>query len=125
RVWVRRSARPRRVLRADGDKVGRVLWNLCLNGAQAMGDRGELRVETSRHGNLAEILVQDTGPGITSSLLPRIFEPFFTTRAGGTGLGLAIVRRIVEEHSGQIRVDSETGVGTCFVLALPIDRVPA
>jgi len=113
------------LLQADRDQLRQVLWNLCLNAAQAMGDSGELRVETSRHGNLAEILVQDTGPGITSSLLPRIFEPFFTTRAGGTGLGLAIVRRIVEEHSGQIRVDSETGVGTCFVLALPIDRVPA
>jgi signal transduction histidine kinase len=107
-------------LYADRDQLRQVLWNLCLNAAQAMGDNGELRVETTLRGNLAEILVQDTGPGITSTLLPRIFEPFFTTRAGGTGLGLAIVRRIVEEHFGQIRVDSETGVGTCFVLALPI-----
>ena len=110
------------MLHADRDQLRQVLWNLFLNAAQAMGDNGELRVETSSRGDMAEILVQDTGPGITSSHLPRIFEPFFTTRAGGTGLGLAIVRRIVEEHSGQIRVDSETGVGTCFVLTLPIDQ---
>jgi signal transduction histidine kinase len=110
------------MLHADRDQLRQVLWNLFLNAAQAMGDNGELRVETSCRGDMAEILVQDTGPGITPSLLPRIFEPFFTTRAGGTGLGLAIVRRIVEEHSGQIRVDSETGVGTCFVLTLPIDQ---
>lgn len=110
------------LLRADRDQLRQVLWNLCLNAAQAMGETGELRVETSRRGDVADILVQDTGPGITSSLLPRIFEPFFTTRAGGTGLGLAIVRRIVEEHGGQIRVESEPGVGTCFVITLPIDR---
>jgi signal transduction histidine kinase len=112
-------------LHADRDQLRQVLWNLFLNAAQAMGDNGELRVETTHRGDRAEILVQDTGPGITSSLLPRIFEPFFTTRAGGTGLGLAIVRRIVEEHSGQIRVDSEAGAGTCFVLTLPIDRPTA
>ena len=113
------------LLRADRDHLRQVLWNLCLNAAQAMGETGELRVETSRRGDVADILVQDTGPGITSSLLPRIFEPFFTTRAGGTGLGLAIVRRIVEEHGGQIRVESEPGVGTCFVITLPIDRAAA
>lgn len=108
-------------LLADRDQLRQVFWNLFLNAVQAMGEQGELRVETRLRGERAEIVVQDTGPGIAPSLLPRIFEPFFTTRAAGTGLGLSIVRRIIEDHRGEIRVDSELGVGTCFVLRLPFD----
>jgi signal transduction histidine kinase len=108
-------------LQADRDQLRQVFWNLFLNAVQAMGEQGELQVETRRRGDLAEILVRDTGPGIPATLLGRIFEPFFTTRAGGTGLGLAIVHRIIEEHRGLIRIDSESSVGTCITLALPLD----
>jgi len=110
------------LVRADRDQLRQVFWNLFLNAAQAMGERGELRIETRSEGGRARISVQDTGLGIPSSALPRIFEPFYTTRPAGTGLGLAIVRRIVEEHGGEIRAESEPDLGACFTLLLDVDR---
>jgi signal transduction histidine kinase len=106
-------------VRADRDQLRQVFWNLFLNAVQAMGEQGELRVDTQSEGSAVQISVQDTGPGISPETLGRLFEPFYTTRAGGTGLGLAIVRRILEEHNGEIRVDSEPDVGACFTLTLP------
>ena len=108
-------------VRADRDQVRQVFWNLLLNAVQVMGAEGTLRIETRRAGRRVEILVRDSGPGIPAAVLPRIFEPFYTTKADGIGLGLPIVRRIVEEHGGRIAVDSQEGVGTCFVVSLPLD----
>jgi signal transduction histidine kinase len=104
--------------RADRDQLAQVFWNLFLNAVQAMGDQGELKLETRNEGAHLQVCVQDTGSGIVPEAQERIFEPFYTTRAGGTGLGLAIVRRIIVEHGGEIRLDSEPGVGTCFTLTL-------
>ena len=101
----------------DRDQLRQVFWNLFLNAIQAMGEKGEFHVETRRHNSNAEILVRDTGPGIAESVLPTIFEPFRSTKRGGTGLGLAIVRRILEEHGGQITVDSSEKGETCFIVA--------
>jgi signal transduction histidine kinase len=106
---------------ADRDQLRQVFWNLFLNAIQAMGEKGELHVETRRQNSNAEVLVRDTGPGIAQSALPTLFEPFHSTKAGGTGLGLAIVRRIVEEHGGQITVDSALEEGTSFVVELPLE----
>ncbi len=106
----------------DRDQLRQVFWNLFLNAVQAMKEKGELQVETHRLDSYLEILVRNTGPEIPATVLPHIFEPFYTTKSGGTGLGLAIVRRIVEEHGGQIAVDSQQGVGTCFVLSMPLER---
>src|SRR5262245_24817298 len=103
-------------VQADRDQLRQVFWNLFLNAVQAMGDRGELRVETRSEGTRARISVHDTGPGIPGAALSRIFEPFYTTKAGGTGLGLAIVRRIVDEHGGDIRAESDPGIGASFTL---------
>jgi len=108
-------------VRADRDQLRQVFWNLFLNAVQAMKEKGELQVETHRLGSTVEIFVRNTGPEIPAAVLPSIFEPFYTTKSGGTGLGLAIVRRIVEAHGGQIAVDSQHGVGTCFVLSLPLN----
>jgi signal transduction histidine kinase len=107
---------------ADRDQLRQVFWNLFLNAVQAMGDRGQLRVEVRRQGDVAEIEIHDSGRGISRSVQPRIFEPFYTTRPGGTGLGLATVRHIIEEHHGEIRVESEVGIGTCFTVTLPFDQ---
>lgn len=103
---------------ADRDQLRQVFWNLFLNAVQAMKESGTLQVETRNTTSGVEILVRDTGPGIPKTVLPNIFEPFYGTRPGGTGLGLAIVHRIVEEHGGQITVESHAGVGTCFLIAL-------
>jgi signal transduction histidine kinase len=107
-------------VRADRDQLRQVFWNLFLNAVQAAGENGTVCVETRRLGDQAEISVRDTGPGIPTSVLPKIFEPFYTTRSGGTGLGLPIVRRIVQDHGGRVAVNSQLGVGTCFLVSLPI-----
>ncbi|MFQ5656779.1 MAG: sensor histidine kinase [Candidatus Methylomirabilales bacterium] len=107
-------------VRADRDLLRRAIWNLFLNALQAMEEKGELRVETRSTGSQVEIAVRDTGPGIPATALPNIFDPFYSTKSGRAGLGLPIVRRIVEQHGGQITVDSQQGVGTCFVVALPL-----
>ncbi len=104
--------------------LGQVLVNLVKNAAQAAarpGGLGTIRVVTRRAGGAVELEVADDGPGIPSDVLPKIFEPFFSTKAQGegTGLGLSIVHGIVEREGGRIRVDTEAGSGTRFVVVLP------
>jgi signal transduction histidine kinase len=65
-------------------------------------------------------VIEDEGAGIPKEHLDRIFHPFFTTKPQGTGLGLAITQRIVEEHGGEIRVESTPGTGTRFIMSFPI-----
>jgi signal transduction histidine kinase len=71
---------------------------------------------------LLRVDVADQGPGIPSELLHRVFEPFFTTKAKGTGLGLAVVKRILEEHRGEVAVESTPGRGTTFTFRLPLTQ---
>jgi signal transduction histidine kinase len=87
---------------------------------------GELRIRVQAQGREAipdtiELVVEDTGVGIGEDQLPRVFEPFYTTKPSGTGLGLAIVHRIIEDHAGEIRVESEPGVGTRFTIVIPFE----
>jgi len=97
---------------------------LCRGGRE---EDGELRVgvhilapESGR--SLLEITVEDTGVGITAAALTQVFEPFFTTKPQGTGLGLAIAHRIVEDHGGEIRVQSEPWRGTRFTISIPVSE---
>jgi len=103
-----------------------------LNAIDAIGEQGgTLRVRTALdqmsgrdHQLLPAVRVEfsDTGEGIQPELLPRIFEPFVTTKKTGTGLGLSISYRLIEAHNGQIAVTSETGVGTTFIILLPVTQ---
>jgi two-component system NtrC family sensor kinase len=68
-----------------------------------------------------EVVFDDTGSGIPDEHLTRVFDPFFTTKKDGTGLGLAITYRIIENHRGVIRVVSEAGKGTTFVITIPLE----
>lgn len=104
---------------ANGDRLGQLLLNLCLNAIQAMPDGGVLAIAV-RHdtGHLIEITVTDSGDGIPAELLPRIFEPFFTTKARGTGLGLALCRKIAEEHGGTLTAVNVPAGGARFALTL-------
>jgi signal transduction histidine kinase len=68
-----------------------------------------------------EIFFKDTGKGIPEDMQARIFEPFFSTKEEGIGLGLPIAQRIVEEHRGEIRVESHPGKGTTFFVTLPLN----
>jgi signal transduction histidine kinase len=105
---------------ADGDQLKQVFLNLSLNAVQAMPEGGTLTVglRSASGGVVTEF--RDTGVGIPPEIRNRLFEPFFTTRRGGTGLGLAIALRIVEGHSGDLRVESEPGRGTTVSVWLPL-----
>lgn len=97
-----------------------VLLNLATNALQAMPNGGTLRSRT-RHdhsGNMVEILVADTGPGVSQQDRQHLFEPFFTTRSEGTGLGLALCREIVAQHGGHIELTPDAGA--TFRILLPI-----
>jgi signal transduction histidine kinase len=85
------------------------------------GRRNEDRAQQDR----IEIAVTDEGVGIPMDALDHIFDPFFTTKPGGSGLGLATVHRIVEQHGGDVRVESRVGEGTTFRVRLPVGGVSA
>lgn len=112
----------------DRDQIKRVIINLFDNAVAALsaGTAKTPRVTVTTHYNeelkLAMIEIQDNGPGMPESVLDRVFEPYFSTKAQGTGLGLAIAKRIVNDHSGFIRVHSEPGRGTRFLIELPTAR---
>jgi signal transduction histidine kinase len=109
----------------DRQLIERVLYNLLLNAAQASPPQGSVTVKTRQAGDTAdgstvEIDVIDRGSGIAPKDRESIFNPFFTTKSSGVGLGLAIVSKIIDEHGGQITVESEPGAGSVFRVFLPV-----
>ncbi|HLJ79495.1 MAG TPA: ATP-binding protein [Acidobacteriaceae bacterium] len=109
---------------ADPEAMRRALANLIDNAAEAMQDSllRVLSIQTiagERQG-MAEIVVADTGPGITDEMRERLFLPWFSTRQRGTGLGLSIVAKIIQEHGGSIRVEHNTPTGARFIIELPL-----
>lgn len=113
-----------RVVRANKQMLLSALLNLCVNAIQAMQGNGKLKVLARLTGETSlEILVCDNGPGINDEKLTNIFDPFFTTRNDGTGLGLAVVRAIIHAHKGEVIVDTEKGVGTTFIVQIPLLEV--
>lgn len=109
-------------LYADLDKINQMLLNLYLNALQAMPNGGELEVsaETADQSGMITLAIRDNGCGMDDDMLERVFDPYFTTKPGGTGLGLAMVQKIVEEHGGTIRFESQAGKGTTVILILPV-----
>ena len=100
------------------------LSNLCVNAIQAMKGKGILKVTAQVSGDSTiEILVCDNGPGIAEDKLHNVFDPFFTTRNEGTGLGLAVVRAIIHAHKGDVIVDSQEGIGTTFIVQIPLINI--
>ena len=122
---------PSRVM-ADETLLKQAFLNIMLNALEAMPEGGDLAISTRLGWETAasgadlrpewlETVFDDTGPGIAEEDLGRIFDPFFTTKKDGTGLGLAITYRIIENHQGTIRVMSQRGKGTTFVITLPLE----
>ena len=111
----------RGVARIRGDRalLEQAVLNLVLNGAEAMKEGGDLRLEVRIAGESVTLTVQDQGPGMKKEVVERLFEPFLSRRPGGTGLGLALVRRTVEAHGGSVRVVSKPGRGTRVEIRLP------
>lgn len=107
---------------AEPQLLQQVIFNLVHNACQAMEKQGVLTIRTEVFEQRVRLWVQDTGPGIDSSLLVRIFDPFFTTKkeGAGTGLGLSLSKEIIESFHGQIGVDSVLGQGASFWFDLPL-----
>ena len=110
-------------LRCQAGRLNQVFLNLLLNAAQAMKERGEIRIRSALEDDEIVIRFSDTGCGMEASVLSRIFDPFFTTRdvGSGTGLGLTVSRDIVQAHGGRIEVESKAGAGTTFTIRLPLN----
>lgn len=118
-----------RVLGDDG-QLKQVFLNLLLNALQAMLNGGRISVtvhpwsprpgQISRDASWAEICIKDTGPGMPPDQLRRVFDPFYTTKRDGTGLGLAICHGIIEQHAGEIHLESKVGEGTTVAIRLPL-----
>jgi len=104
---------------ADKELLHRAISNLVANAMDAMAQGGTLTLRTRNGGSSAIVEVGDTGAGLTPEDRTRIFTPYYTSKQHGTGLGLAIVQSIVSDHGGRIRVQSEPGRGTTFVIELP------
>ena len=109
---------------ADPEAIKRAVANLVDNAAEAMQGAmlKEITISTSLVGSrdAVELVVADTGHGISRDVKERLFLPYFSTKQRGTGLGLAIVSRIVEDHRGSIRVEENKPMGTRFVVELPV-----
>ena len=128
------------LVKLDSQRIKQCVLNLMLNAVQAMQaghagaeggnppagpPRGELILKTSTRreesGQVVDVHVIDTGPGVTNEVKRKLFEPYFTTKAGGSGLGLPTARRLIEAHTGRIEVFSEPGKGSDFLIVLPVD----
>jgi signal transduction histidine kinase len=108
------------LLHIDQDKLTQVVLNLCKNAVEAMPQGGTLTVLVHNSGNQVHVEITDTGEGIPADV--DIFAPFVTTKNKGSGLGLPIVRQIVDAHGGTLTYTSAPGIGTTFVVALPLQR---
>jgi PAS domain S-box-containing protein len=132
----------------DPPQLENSLLNLCINARDAMPDGGRITIEISNHcfddatareralapGHYVSLCVTDTGTGIPPDIVARVFDPFFTTKpmGSGTGLGLSMIHGFAKQSGGQVRIDTEVGVGTKICLYLPrflgeveFDKIPA
>lgn len=107
------------------DQINQVWTNVIHNSIHAMGSRGDLRIRTYFEDDHACVSFTDTGKGMSEETIAKIFDPFFTTKPAGegTGLGLDIVNKIMKNHNGQIKVESELGSGTTFTFLIPIGDI--
>ena len=121
------SVAPRPVVDADRGQLRQVLVNLLVNAAQAMPRGGDLTVRTRSTDDRVELVVEDTGLGMSDEVRSQIFLPFFTTKDvnEGTGLGLSVVHGIVTAHGGHIDVESAPGRGSRFTVSLPAGAAAA
>jgi signal transduction histidine kinase len=107
--------------RLDESSLRSALMNLSLNAVQSMSPGGELRVRTRAADGALVAEIGDTGTGMTEEQVKNIFEPFYTTKSTGLGLGLPYATKVIEEHRGQIAVESSPGGGTTIRITLPAE----
>jgi two-component system sensor histidine kinase AtoS len=120
--WVEELDESLPKINVDRHQIQQVLTNLMLNSIDAMQDNGILTIKTEKPiDNRIKITIMDSGAGIAHEELAKIFQPFYSTKEKGTGMGLAICRRIINNHYGDILVDSELGMGSTFTILIPLD----
>jgi signal transduction histidine kinase len=126
-----RAIAPGVTVTGDRDALKRAVANLLENAVRLAPAGSRIRLATGSEGDRAWIAVADEGPGISPEDQARVFDRFWradkarSRSDGGTGLGLAIVRQIAESHGGQVRLQSKVGVGSSFVIWLPVAGAPA
>jgi len=111
-----------RPILGDGGALNHAFMNLCVNAVDAMPDRGVLTIRTrNAEDGCIEVLVTDTGTGMTPEVLAQALDPFFTTKpqGKGTGMGLSMVYNTVKAHKGHLELDSQPGMGTRVRLRFP------
>jgi signal transduction histidine kinase len=104
------------------NELKQVFLNLVLNAVDAMAKGGSMKVSartSDEDGRWVQVLINDTGEGMTPEVQKRLYEPFFSTKEAGTGLGLWVSRDIIAAHAGKLTCDSTAGVGTTFTVWLP------
>src|SRR5919106_4043698 len=110
-------------LKLDRDQFGSVITNLLLNARDAVGLKGDIRIETTQNDNWAVVSITDNGCGMSPAFVKSsLFRPFQTTKKKGLGIGMFQSKMIVEAHRGRILVESEPGAGTTIRVMLPLDR---
>jgi signal transduction histidine kinase len=119
-------------VRGDRMRLEQALSNLVANAIEAMPNGGRVRIAVAgpvradvlgeREVECVEVVIEDHGMGIKKEDMDRIVDPFVTTKARGTGLGLPIAKRIIEEHKGELKIESEEGEGTRVTVRLPLTK---
>ncbi len=105
----------------DSTQMKQVFLNILMNAVESMPDGGDLTVKIKITDESIKIDMIDTGKGMSEEALQNIFDPFYTTKSHGTGVGMAVSLKIIEDHGGNINVESELGKGTTISLSLPIN----
>lgn len=105
-------------------QLNQVFMNILSNAIDSIADKGIINISTSRKDNFVQIIIKDSGQGISEKNMSRIFDPFFTTKGigKGMGLGLSISQSIIEKHNGMIEVNSEPGKGCEFIISIPLQQ---
>ena len=106
----------------DREKLKQVTINIVVNALEAMKQGGKLTASVRPAGESVVMTFEDNGPGIEAAVLASVFDPFFTTKEAGTGLGLSIVRKIVDQHGGDVVIESEMGKGARVTVSIPMGR---
>ena len=108
------------ICKVDTNMLKQAILNLFINAQQAMPQGGELIITTDKKNENAIIQINDTGTGIQSEKIEKIFEAYYSSAPKGSGLGLPTAKRIIDQHNGTIKVNSELKKGTSFTITLPI-----
>ncbi|HWQ89869.1 MAG TPA: ATP-binding protein, partial [Desulfitobacteriaceae bacterium] len=109
-------------LHIDKDQIKQVLLNVLKNAFDAVGPQGKVEVTVQRQTSSpgVSLFIKDNGKGMDQQTLARIFDPFFTTKKTGTGLGMAVTYQIIRNHGGDIKINSIPGIGSTFIINLPL-----